>query len=293
MTVSYVPYGNVRVSRKWRTVLRAAERAGVKFTVTSGHRTMAEQQALFDRNMVRPGVPKRGRPMTAVPSPTAPHIRRGSPAHAIDVNSLDGGAQRLENWLDLRGADARNTVPGEAWHLEVTRAHLEALVRSLRPTVPVLTQRMSRKGRDFLIREEGVRQYAYNDPAGHATFGVGHLIHLGRVTAADQIKWGTKAAPMPMSLVNRVLRQDLKRYEAAVRLAVGRRIPQHHFDALVSLCFNIGVGAFVNSTVAVRVRGKEGNARVTDAILMWDNPSILRPRREREALLYRTGQYSR
>ncbi len=297
MSVSYVPYGSVRVSRKWRRVLRAADRAGVKFHVTSGHRTMAEQQALFNQNMMRLAngrwVPKPGRPLTAWPSPTAPHIRTGSPAHAIDVNSLDGGEQRLENWLDARGADARNTVAGEAWHLEVSKSHLEALALSLRLAVPWATQRMSRKGREFLIREEGVVPYAYNDPAGHATFGVGHLIHLGRVTLADAENWGTKIRPSSMRRVNRVLRRDLKKYEAAVRLAVGRRLPQHKFDALVSLAFNIGIGAFLWSTVAQRVRVKAGNAKVAEGIRMWNQPAMLKPRREREVLLYRTGQYGR
>lgn len=154
-------------------------------------------------------------------------------------------------------------------------------------------QRLSKKGREFLIDEEGVVRYAYNDPAGHATFGVGHLIHKGPVTDADKRKWGTKAKPKPMSLVYEVLDQDIKAYEEAVRASVGRRMWQHRFDACVSLAFNIGTAGFVKSTVARELREhKRGfSQRAADAFLLWDNPSMLRPRRKRERHLFLTGHY--
>lgn len=152
------------------------------------------------------------------------------------------------------------------------------------------TQHMSSKGLNMLIREEGSVPYAYNDPAGHATFGVGHLIHHGPVTVADQRKWGTRSHPKT-SLVMPTLRKDIRKYEDAVRKAVRRGLSQHEFDALVSLCFNIGTGGFASSTVVRRLNAgdKRGAA---DAILMWDNPSMLRPRRERERRLFLTGRYS-
>ena len=157
-----------------------------------------------------------------------------------------------------------------------------------------MVQRMSAKGRAMLIREEGVRRYAYNDPAGHATFGVGHLLHRGPVTARDRLVWGTPKFPRPMWLVNRVLRRDLKKYEAAVRTAVGRKMYQHRFDACVSLAFNIGTWGFATSTVAreLRERRKGFAQRAAEAFLMWDNPSMLRPRRERERRLFLNGIYS-
>lgn len=42
---------------------------------------------------------------------------------------------------------------------------------------------------------------------------------------------------------------DLKRFEAAVSKAVQVPLNQHQFDALVSLTYNIGVGAFQRSTL--------------------------------------------
>jgi lysozyme len=95
--------------------------------------------------------------------------------------------------------------------------------------------------------------------------------------------------------VLRVLRRDLREYEAAVREAVGRRLPQQQFDACVSLCFNIGIAAFKQSTVAslLRTGHPYDRARLAaDAFLLWDNPTILRPRRMRERALFKLGRYA-
>src|SRR5215217_1354500 len=99
------------VSDHWYVVLSAARRDGVSFTVTDGHRTMAEQQARYDVFL------RNGSPTAARPSATAPHIRTGREDHAIDVNALDGGAGRLAAWLRAHGAAASFPVPGEPWHI--------------------------------------------------------------------------------------------------------------------------------------------------------------------------------
>jgi GH24 family phage-related lysozyme (muramidase) len=149
----------------------------------------------------------------------------------------------------------------------------------------------SPKGLLFLMAEEGFVPHAYNDPAGHATFGVGHLLHRGGVTAADRAKWGAKANPKPRALVQRVLREDLAgTYEPAVRAAVKKPLKPHQFDALLSLCFNIGTAGFKNSTVARRLNAGDFRG-AADAILMWNKPSVLIPRRRRERELFLTGTY--
>jgi len=132
MAIAYTRFDGKSVSKRWATVLRQARKEGVRFTLTSGHRTMREQWALYKKNMIRPGVPKPGRPLTAVPSPTAPHIRVGNPAHALDVNALDGGEARLQRWLEQKGTHPTNPVRGEAWHLELSRADLTKLWRRYR-----------------------------------------------------------------------------------------------------------------------------------------------------------------
>jgi lysozyme len=170
-------------------------------------------------------------------------------------------------------------------------AEAEAMVarreRQLRRSGP---QRTSPNGVLFISRREGVRQYAYNDSVNNATFGIGHLLHLGPVTRADQVKWGTPRFPRPMALVNRVFRRDVKKYEAAVRNAVDRRLETYEFDACVSLCLNIGAAGFARSSVA-RLAKAGAMQDAADAFLLWDNPPELIGRRRLERTLFLTGEY--
>jgi hypothetical protein len=124
MSVTYVGFRGHSVSREWSDVLTAAGRE-VAFTLDSGHRTMGEQQALYT-NFLR-----FGKPLAAVPAPNAPHIRTGRVDHAIDVNSLDGGANRLAAWLHGKGGHPSFPVRGEPWHIELGVGELRALAGKL------------------------------------------------------------------------------------------------------------------------------------------------------------------
>lgn len=136
MAVHYRRFGSVRVSGRWNTVLRAARKDGVKFRVNSGHRTFRAQTSLFRQNMRLSGgrwVQKPGRPLTAFPSPFAPHIRTGRAAHALDVDEHHGdGVDGLTHWLRVRKAHVSFPVRGEAWHLEIDRRDLKRLWKRYR-----------------------------------------------------------------------------------------------------------------------------------------------------------------
>lgn len=147
----------------------------------------------------------------------------------------------------------------------------------------------SAKGIEFLMREEGSIPYAYNDPKGFATFGVGHLLHLSPVTASDEHHWGSPSNPRK-DLVIPTLRDDLKEFEQAVRMAVKPALKRHQFDALLSLAFNIGIGGFRTSTVVKRLNAGHF-ASAADAILMWNSAGLLSARRRRERTLFLTGKY--
>lgn len=152
--------------------------------------------------------------------------------------------------------------------------------------LPIAT--VNAAGRAALIREEGVRRFAYNDSAGHATFGVGHLIHHGPVNAADRRRWGTPARPLSMRVVDSVLMKDLASYERVVRDAfrgAKLRPTANMFNACVSLAFNIGTGGFATSSVARHLKAGRKQA-AANAFLLWDNPPELRGRRERERAMF-------
>ena len=145
--------------------------------------------------------------------------------------------------------------------------------------------RMSAKGLECLIREEGLRLDPYNDSAGHATVGVGHLIHHGPVTAGDRAKYAGFTRKDAFTL----LAKDVRPREEFVDKVVKVPLNQCEFDALVSLVFNIGTGAFQGSTVLRKLNeGKRGEA--ADAFGMWIKGGAgLKHRRERERKLFLDG----
>jgi lysozyme len=129
----------------------------------------------------------------------------------------------------------------------------------------------------FITEEEGYRNKAYKDSKGLWTIGVGHLIkadeqHLLTATLTDQ-------------QVEDLLKSDLKWCSEAVERSVKVPLTQPQFDALYSLCFNIGETAFRKSTV-VRKLNENDLPGAADAILMWNKPAVLKKRRERERALF-------
>lgn len=116
MAVTYKLIDGERVSKEWYTVLIDMRGAGVRFNVNEGHRTMARQRYFWD--LYRSG---RGN-LAARPSPWAPHIRVGRIDHAIDFSN----DAAVLAWLNARGLNAKRTVRGESWHIEVPAAKLRA-----------------------------------------------------------------------------------------------------------------------------------------------------------------------
>ena len=162
--------------------------------------------------------------------------------------------------------------------------------------------RLSPAGVHLIASFEGFVPHPYNDSVGNATIGYGHLIHLGPATAEDRAQWSHAT---PQSLLA-LLASDCEGFSRAVsadvrvRLGVIPARAQARFDALVSLCFNIGTGAFGSSHVLelVNAKGAPRNwSPVGTAMLAWDYagghvvPGLL-ARRTREARIFVTGKYS-
>ena len=114
-------------------------------------------------------------------------------------------------------------------------------------TVPATELRISNAGLEFITKHEGIRLKLYNDPAGHATIGVGHLVHFGPVDGrASEAPF---ANGISRTEAMELLRQDVRTAEDAVRRLVDVPLKQNQFDSLVSFTFNVGAGNFENSTL--------------------------------------------
>lgn len=98
---------------------------------------------------------------------------------------------------------------------------------------------MSLAGVNLLKELEGCKNMPYKDSAGLPTVGIGHLI-----TSSDKFTY-----PLTNEKIMEIFRKDIKRFENSVNSAVKTTINQNQFEALVCFCYNIGEGAFAQSTL--------------------------------------------
>lgn len=98
---------------------------------------------------------------------------------------------------------------------------------------------MSPQGVKALENFEGTELEAYQDAVGVWTIGTGH-------TGSEYAQPGVK---ITKAKARELLKNDIKDAEDAINRLVKIDLSQPSFDALVSLVFNIGVGAFARSTL--------------------------------------------
>jgi len=110
--------------------------------------------------------------------------------------------------------------------------------------------KISEKGLDLVKEFEGFESCVYKDSAGKNTIGYGHLL-----------KAGESYVCITKTKAKQLLAQDLKEAERCVKSSVKKPLTQNQFDSLISICFNIGCGAFKKSTLL-----KELNAGNTEKV---------------------------
>lgn len=146
--------------------------------------------------------------------------------------------------------------------------------------------KLSPEGLALIKRFEGLRLEAYQDVAGIWTIGYGHT------------KTAKKGMTVTEAEADALLLGDVSEFEEAVN-SLGLDLPQHRFDALVSLAFNIGVTAFLDSTLLKKLRMQDHEA-VSLEFMRWNKATVkgekipvagLTRRRRTEQRLYRGEGY--
>lgn len=132
----------------------------------------------------------------------------------------------------------------------------------------------SAQGLDLLEQREAKRYKAYLDTKGIPTIGVGHTgpeVRLGLIWTDDEIRIA--------------LEKDVKKCEDAINLYCVWTLPQHMFDALVSFIFNVGVNAFVKSTMLRKLNQGDFDG-ATNEFDRWHIPPEVTSRRNGEKLQF-------
>ena len=163
---------------------------------------------------------------------------------------------------------------GDGWYLDVKDPVKQST------TVTKQTTSTSQIGVDLIKVFEGCRTKAYVCPAGVLTIGYGHT--GPDVRPGMQITEGE---------AERLLKEDLKRFENTVTRCIKVPLTQYEFDATVSFAFNVGPSALEHSTFCRRMNaGQNKEQCFKEEFPKWVNgsngplPGLVR-RREAEVEL--------
>lgn len=117
-------------------------------------------------------------------------------------------------------------------------------------------------GLDLISGFEDTRFKAYDDGVGVWTIGTGTTVYPNGV----KVKQGDTCT---LEQAKTYFKHDLAKFEKTVNESVTVPLTQNQFDALVSLTYNIGSGAFKNSTL-LTVLNKGDYQGASDQFLVWN-----------------------
>ena len=127
----------------------------------------------------------------------------------------------------------------------------------------IIDQRTSDSGINLICGFEGKRLNAYDDGVGVWTIGFGTTIYPNGI----KVKKGDTCTEFQ---AKQYMQNDLQKFERTVNSAVKVELTQHQYDALVSLAYNIGAGAFSKSTLVKKLNA--GDIRgASDQFDVWVN----------------------
>ena len=142
--------------------------------------------------------------------------------------------------------------------------------------------KVSDRAKHMMMHHEGVRYKPYLCPALIWTIGVGHVLYQEQIRLPVQRREGytgpiRKEFPLKTEdfrvwskeEVMELFETDLVRFERGVlRLSPNLDGRQGAFDAVVSFCFNAGLGNYQRSTI--RMKNNRGDFEAAaDAFLAW------------------------
>lgn len=157
------------------------------------------------------------------------------------------------------------------------------------PAQPPASDQINEDGIIIVKSFEGLELRAYRDPVGIWTIGYGHTSMAGPPDVYPGMVITEAEA-------DRILRRDLDLFEAGVKRGLTISTTADQYSALVSFAFNVGLGAFRDSTL-LRKHNAGDFAGAANEFLRWVYaggqflPGLER-RRKAERALYLSQDYT-
>jgi lysozyme len=149
-----------------------------------------------------------------------------------------------------------------------------------------MTLKPSKQCYELIMHFEGLRLEAYYDSVNVVTIGIGTTRYEdgSKVKITDRI---TKERALQL------LEHDITKFAQAVNRLVKVNIHQHHFDALVSFVYNVGIGNLENSTLLKKLNKGDFTGAAAE-FPKWNKAggkvlAGLTRRREAEKVLFEIG----
>lgn len=146
--------------------------------------------------------------------------------------------------------------------------------------------KISKQGLELIKGFEKFMPKPYMDAVGKPTIGYGSTYYLDGTEVKLQDAEITEA--QASILLETIFEKDFAKY-------IPENVNQNQFDAMASLVYNIGTGAFFKSTLRKKVKVNPNDASIEQEFLKWNKGRILGQlvelkgltiRRKKEAELY-------
>lgn len=122
---------------------------------------------------------------------------------------------------------------------------------------------LSESGKQLIKKYEGCILQAYLCPAKVWTIGYGNTYHSN----GTPVKEGDKITKAQADEYFEII---VKKYVTTVNELVKSEINQNQFDAMVSLCYNIGGSNFHKSSVLKKVNLNPSDPSIADSFALWN-----------------------
>jgi lysozyme len=128
--------------------------------------------------------------------------------------------------------------------------------------------KLNQKGYDLITKFEGFRAKPYLDSVNVPTIGYGSTFYQ------DGAKVTMKDKAISKEYATKLFTIVADEFASKVSRLIKKEINQNQFNSLVSLSYNIGIGAFRNSSLLKMINENPNNPMIKYKFLAWNKGLI-------------------